>query len=92
MKLAHNGFFPLGSKHFAALTDDHKQLIFRVEQQNDKAITTPLSNALLGEYFRNRLGKGEGAYISRTDLEKYGRTDVKFIKIDDEQFYMDFSV
>ena len=63
-----------------------------MEQQNDKAITTPASNALLGEYFRNRLGLYNGAYVTTEDLRKYGRTDVAFYKIDEEQYYMDFSV
>ncbi len=92
IKHAHQGFFPLDTKQFFVLTDDRKQLILRVEQQNDKAITTPLNNSLLGEYFRNRLGKENGAYISRADLERYGRTDVVFTKFDDETFYMDYSV
>ena len=74
------------------LTDDGVNLILRVEQQNDKAITTPLNNSLLGEYFRHRLGMENGAYINRQDLENYGRTDVTFYRIDDEQFFMDFSV
>lgn len=90
--IARKGFFPLEKKHFTVVTDDGHQLILRVEQENDKAITTPLSNAQLGEYFRNRLGKANGEYIWRRDLETYGRTDVTFYKLDEEQFYMDFSV
>ena len=62
------------------------------KQQNDKAITTPASNAQLGEYFRKRLKLNNGAYVHAEDLIAYGRTDVTFYKIDDEQFYMDFSV
>lgn len=88
---AKSGFFPLGQQHFTAVTDDRKQLILRVEQQGDKAITTPRGNNLLGMYFRSRLNLAEGAYIKREDLEKYGRTDVTFYKLDDEQFFMDFS-
>lgn len=83
-------FFPVGS-HFCVITDDKKSLILRVEQDNNKAITTPYNNALLGEYFRNRLGLANGAFVSLSDLERYGRTDVTFYKIDDEQYYMDFS-
>jgi hypothetical protein len=90
--IARSGFFPLNKSHFTVLTDDNKYLILRVEQQNDKAITTPLNNSLLGEYFRNRLGLANGQYVSRADLERYGRTDVDFYKIDDETFFMDFSV
>lgn len=89
--IAKTGFFPLGKKHFTVVTDDGHQLIMRVEQENDKAITTPLSNALLGEYFRNRLGLGNGDYVWRNDLVEYGRTDVRIYKFDDEQYYMDFS-
>lgn len=90
--IARSGFFPLNKIHFSAVTDDHKQLIFRIEQDNNKALTTPLNNSLLGEYIRNRIGVANGAFITKADLENYGRTDVTFYKIDEEQFYMDFSV
>ncbi len=90
-RIAKTGFFPLEERHFTAITDDQHQLTLRVEQQNDKAITTPVRNSDLGEYFRNRLGLSNGAFVTRADLERYGRTDVKFVKLDDETFYMDFS-
>ncbi len=92
VNIARSGFFPLQKQHFSVITDDNKQLILRVEQQNDKAITTPLNNSLLGEYFRNRIGIANGAFIYRSDLESYGRTDVEFYKLDEEHYYMDFSV
>lgn len=92
MQIARTEFFPLDKKHFSVLTDDGKQLILRVEQQNDKAITTPLNNSLLGEYFRNRLGIANGEFVKTSDLLSYGRTDVTFYKLDEEQFIMDFSV
>jgi hypothetical protein len=85
------GFFPLDKQHFSVITDDQKQLILRVEQEKDKAITTPLNNSLLGEYFRNRMGLPSGIYIKKEHLEKYGRTDVAFYKLDEEHFFMDFS-
>ncbi|MBR1708795.1 MAG: NgoFVII family restriction endonuclease [Clostridia bacterium] len=91
-KIAKSGFFPLNEQHFLVITDDHHTLQLRVEQQNDKAITTPASNAQLGEYFRNRLNLANGAFVTASDLRTYGRTDVTFYKIDDEQYYMDFSV
>ena len=91
-EIALSGFFPLNKQHFLVVTDDHHSLQLRVEQQNDKAITTPASNAQLGEYFRNRLGLANGAQVTKADLEAYGRSDVSFYKIDDEQYYMDFSV
>ena len=92
VEIARSGFFPLEKTHFSAITDDQKQLIFRIEQANDKALTTPLNNSLLGEYLRNRIGVANGAFVTKADLERYGRTDVTFYKIDDEQFFMDFSV
>lgn len=91
-KIARTGFFPLNKQHFTIVTDDGHTLLLRVEQQNNKAITTPLSNAQLGEYFRNRLGLGNGAFVSKQDLLNYGRTDVTFYRIDNEQYFMDFHV
>lgn len=96
---ARTDFFPLEGNlsgkhnpHFSVLTDDGINLILRVEQQNNKAITTPLNNSLIGEYFRKRVGAANGAYVTRQILENYGRTDVTFYKLDDEQYFMDFSV
>lgn len=58
----------------------------------NKALTTPLGNSLLGEYFRRRLGVGNGEFVSIENLQEYGRDDVAFTKIDEEQYYMDFSM
>lgn len=91
-RISKSGFFPLEKRHFTAITDDRHQLILRIEQQNNKAITTPARNSDLGEYFRNRLGLANGAYVDRDALEAYGRTDVMFVKLDEETYYMDFSV
>jgi hypothetical protein len=92
VNIARSDFFPLEGQHFSVITDDNKQLILRVEQQNDKAITTPLNNSLLGEYFRNRLGKSNGVFLTKSDLLTYGRTDVTFYRIDEEHYFLDFSV
>lgn len=91
IEIARKGFFPNGKQQFTVQTDDHKNLILRLEQARDKALTTPLSNSLLGEYFRGRLGLGNGEFVNEDALYRYGRTDVRFTKIDEEQFYMDFS-
>lgn len=90
-RIAKSGFFPLNKTHFSVMTDDRKFMILRVEQQNDKALATPLNNSLLGEYFRNRLGLANGQFVRADDLMRYGRTSVDFYKIDEETFYMDFS-
>jgi len=96
IKIAKSGFFPVdpieSPPHFSVVTDDKRHLILRVEQQNQKAITTPLSNAQLGEYFRNRLNLANGVFVTRADLERHGRINVRFVKIDSEHYYMDFSV
>ncbi len=85
-------FFPEKAIHFTVLTDDNKVLICSRAQENGKAIHTPHNNSLIGEYFRNRLGLGSGTLIDNVHLEKYGRSDVDFYKIDDETYYLDFSV
>ena len=89
--ISKKGYFPLEKKHFTALTDDGFSLILRVEQENNKAITTPERNSDLGEYFRRRLGLANGSKITKANLNKYGRTDVIFLRLDEETYYMDFS-
>lgn len=87
-------FFPTRGQHFTVVTDDSKLFICTRAQKTEEgsAIETPHNNSLLGEYFRNRLGLENGAFISRIELEQYGRTDVTFYKFDDENYYMDFEV
>jgi HKD family nuclease len=87
-------FFPGRSIHFTVLTDDNKTLICTRAQKDEHghAIETPHNNSLIGEYFRNRLGLANGAFVTKDDLLKYGRTDVDFYKIDEETYFMDFSV
>jgi hypothetical protein len=85
-------FFPQRGVHFTVLTDDGKVLICTRAQDSAKAIETPHNNSLIGEYFRNRLGLPNGAPVTTNDLQRYGRTTVDFYKIDDETYFMDFSV
>ncbi|WP_432412142.1 restriction endonuclease PLD domain-containing protein [Rasiella sp. SM2506] len=87
-------FFPPKPNQFIVRTDDNKTLIC-VRTSKDEVgqqLQTPLNNAHLGEYFRNRMGHPSEKPIWRAELENYGRTDVDFYKIDDETYYMDFSV
>lgn len=86
-------FFPPKTVHFTVLTDDGRILTCtRAQEEFGKAIHTPQNNSLIGEYFRNRLGLANGALVRLEDLQRYGRTDVDFYKIDEETYYMDFSV
>ena len=85
-------FFPERTIHFTVYTDDNKVLICTRAQDNGKAIHTPHNNSLIGEYFRHRLDLSSGEFVKRSDLEAYGRTTVDFYKIDDETYFMNFSV
>lgn len=85
-------FFPDRYNQFMVLTDDNKELICVRAQENGKAIHTTLNNSLMGEYFRYRLGLPNGAFVTKDDLLRYGRCDVDFYKIDNETYYMNFSV
>lgn len=61
-----------------------------------KGISTPDrksgGNRILGEYFRRRMGVPKERRFCVADFEAYGRHDVTFTKIDDDTYYMDFSV
>ncbi len=87
-----SNFFPPRGVHFTVLTDDNKVLICTRAQDNGKAIHTPHNNSLIGEYFRNRLGIANGVLVKLEDLVRYGQTNITFYKIDEESYYMDFSV
>ena len=88
---ARSGFFPERGIYFTAVTDDNITLTLNRGQDNGKGITTPLDNSQLGAYIRRRLGLASGAFVNRSDLDRYGRTDVTFYKLDDEMYFMDFS-
>lgn len=92
IELTRTGFFPPRGEHFTILTDDNKALICVRRQDYGKAIHTPDNNSRMGLYFRHRLNVPEGMNITKEDMEHYGRTDVDFYKIDEETYYMDFSV
>ena len=91
-KIRRYGFFPQSGRHFTIQTDDGKSFDAVIAQQGDKAIETPTNNSELGRYFRKRLGLADGAPVGLEDLKRYGRTDVDFVRIDDDTYYMDFSV
>lgn len=89
--LQRSGFFPEVKRRFTVLTDDDKIFTCVRAQANGKGIETPQNNAEIGAYFRERLGLKSGAYISIQDLKRYGRHDVVFYKLDDENYVMNFS-
>ena len=85
-------FFPAVGVRFTVLTDDGQAFVCTRAQANGKAIETPHNNSLIGKYFRERIGVRDGALVTLKDLDAYGRRDVQFFKIDDETYFMDFSV
>ena len=85
------GFFPGRGQPFTVLTDDGKSFIMWRMQDEGKALHTPESNALLGRYFRDRMGLQSGAFVTKEHLLFYGRLDVDFYKIEPETYLMDFS-
>ncbi len=83
-------FFPPIAERFTALTDDDKSLILVVAQQYGKALHSTLDNSELGRYLRRRIGVSSGEFVTRQHLERYGRLDVSFYRIDSETYQMDF--
>ena len=75
---------------FKAVTKDEGTFYMRMAQDNNKAIHTAESNALLGKWLRHRLGVPEGAPVSDEDFERYGKSKVTFYKFADDVFVMDF--
>lgn len=93
-EVATSGFFPPRGQHFLVTTDDDKTLIMSTgsgKPEKPKDLRTPQNNALLGEYFRNRLGVASGVPITSDHFRTYGRSTVEFLKLDDETYLMDFS-
>lgn len=90
--VAESGYFPPRSFRFTVRADDGFVFIATTAQDGSKAIHSPEGNHIIGQYFRQRIGVESGQFVKIEDLLKYGRTDVDFYKIDNETFYMDFSV
>lgn len=86
------GFLPERGFTFTLVTDDNVVMDCVVAQDGRKAIQSTKDNSELGRYIRNRIGVEPGAFVTVQNLEQYGRTDFTLIKIDDENFQLDFSV
>lgn len=93
-QLGREDFFPARPTRFTIHADDKASFVVVRAQKSapGDAIETPEDNSLLGAYFRSRIGAESGAFVDRAMLEQYGRTDVEFCKIDDDEFLMNFSV
>jgi hypothetical protein len=85
-------FLPGAGQSFVVDTDDGEQFMMIRAQTNGKALETPTDNALLGRYFRDRIGIESGRLVTATHLRRYGRTSVDIHKISNMHFQLDFSV
>ncbi len=85
-------FFPERGTPFIVYTDDNQFLDCVRAQENGKGLHTYRNNSIIGEYFRRRLNVRLGDMVRLEDLDNYGRRDLIIYKIDDENYYMDFSV
>ena len=90
-ELGRSGFFPERGVHFTVHTDDGKTFLCARRQDGGKAIHSTQDNSIIGEYFRRRINASLDQPITKEHLESYGRTEVSFEKIDDDNYYMDFS-
>jgi hypothetical protein len=90
--ISKSGFFPPRANHFTLITDDNESFDCVVAQDGDKAIHSTKDNSLLGKYFRKRLGVPLNTFVTIQHLQIYGRTNVQIYKIDNETYFMDFSV
>lgn len=75
---------------FKVITKDFGTFHMRMAQQNNKALHSAESNAILGEWIRKQLGAPSGGYITKQMLENYGKTYVTFRKYADGTYLLDF--
>lgn len=85
------GFLPEKGFRFTLVTDDEESMDCVVAQDGRKSVQTTKNNSILGSYFRKRLGLEPGAFVRVEDLERYGRTDFTLVKLDEENFQLDFA-
>ena len=91
-KIYKSDFFPPRGERFVVETDDGETMFFVRAQDDGKALHTPIDNSQIGAYIRRRLNVQSGAFVTRADLDRYGRIDVTFFKVGDETYYLDFGV
>ena len=75
---------------FKVITKDFGSFHMRMAQDNNKALQSVESNAILGEWIRKRIGAPSGGFITKQMLELYGRTYVTFRKYADGTYLLDF--
>ena len=91
------GFFPEranpGDKNcplFKVVTREAGAFYMRLAQANDKGLHSAESNAILGKWIREKIGVGDGTFITKEMLENYGATRVRFRKYENGIYVLDF--
>ena len=72
---------------FLVICDDGFEIKCIRAQQNGKALCSSESNAILGDYFRKRIGINSGDLVTISHLRKYGRYSVDIHKKDENKPY-----
>lgn len=88
-------FFPKANEYgkypvFKVVTKDYDAFYMRQAQANGKALETPESNAIIGEWIRQKLGVPDGTYITKQMLEDAGGTKVVFKKYEDGVYTLEY--
>lgn len=89
------GFFPEINSDgtypvFKVVTKDYDAFYMRQAQANGKALETPESNAIIGEWIRHIIGVPDGTYITKQMLENARGTTVVFKKYEDGIYTLEY--
>ena len=94
-EVAESGFFPARGVVFRLRTDDGHEFLAKVAQDGNKALETPQSNSLLGQYFRSRLRVPFGDPVELSHLLAFGSRFVQIHRVDahfgEAEFVMEYS-
>lgn len=90
------GFFPKVNLEniypvFKVIIKGYGAFYMRQAQAGGKALETPESNAIIGEWIRKEIGVPDGQYISKEMLEMAGGTRVLFKKYDDGIYTLEYA-
>ena len=89
------GFFPEMNADgtypaFKVVAKDYDAFFMRQAQANGKALETPESNAIIGEWIRHEIGVPDGTYITKQMLENVRGTKVTFMKYEDGIYVLEY--
>lgn len=90
-EIAKSGFFPKKGEPFTVLTDDDECFECVVAQDGDKGLETPASNAILGAYFRRRLGLASGEFVELDHLDQYGSRWITMYRGTENRFFLRYA-